>query len=145
MDRLRIRNLSIPGYSEEEIFVRVDAVDRVNANTVLKSKDRADIIVESIVAKPTTAESLSRVPSQASGLSRHSRVASFEALNLIFTTTRAEEEPRGIWDYEESQGLILDMDVEQPMLPAGPIVGTWEKEMAQQIKLKMEEDPSQRP
>ena len=45
MERLKIRNLSIPGYTREEIFVRVDAVDRVNAGFVEQSKQYADCIV----------------------------------------------------------------------------------------------------
>jgi pantothenate kinase len=49
MDRLKVRNLCIPGYSPEEILLRVDAVDRVNAMTVLRSKHRADVIVQSAV------------------------------------------------------------------------------------------------
>jgi pantothenate kinase len=47
MDRLKIRNQSIPGYTAAEISVRVDAVDRVNAHTVEDSKRRADLVVRS--------------------------------------------------------------------------------------------------
>lgn len=49
MARLKERNKVIPGYTEEEIFVRVDAVDRVNAETVMKSKDRANLVVDSAI------------------------------------------------------------------------------------------------
>lgn len=45
MDRLKVRNQKIPGYTAEEIAVRVDAVDRVNAMTVLATKPRADRVV----------------------------------------------------------------------------------------------------
>lgn len=47
MRRLKIRNKCIPGYTPEEIDIRVDAVDRLNALTVMRSKDRADVIVQS--------------------------------------------------------------------------------------------------
>jgi len=49
VQRLKIRNLCIPGYSKEEIELRCDAVDRVNAMTVLRSKSRADLIVDSVI------------------------------------------------------------------------------------------------
>jgi pantothenate kinase len=47
MERLKIRNACIPGYTPEEISIRCDAVDRVNAMTVEKSKRRADRVVKS--------------------------------------------------------------------------------------------------
>jgi pantothenate kinase len=47
MSRLKIRNKVIPGYAPEEIDFRVDVVDRVNAHTVNRSKDRASLIVKS--------------------------------------------------------------------------------------------------
>jgi len=50
MDRLKIRNQSIPGYTRDEILFRVDAVDSVNAETVARSKRRADLVVKSAMA-----------------------------------------------------------------------------------------------
>jgi pantothenate kinase len=47
MDRLKARNRCIPGYSPEEIDIRVDAVDRANALIVESSKARADLVVQS--------------------------------------------------------------------------------------------------
>jgi hypothetical protein len=47
VQRLKIRNLCIPGYTKEEIELRCDAVDRVNAMTVLSSRGRATLIVSS--------------------------------------------------------------------------------------------------
>jgi len=46
MERLKVRNRVIPGYSAEEVASRVDAVDRSNALVVQKSKIRADLIVQ---------------------------------------------------------------------------------------------------
>jgi len=51
MDRLKVRNKVIPGYTPEEIDFRVDAVDRVNAKTVARTKERAHQIVQSAAAK----------------------------------------------------------------------------------------------
>jgi pantothenate kinase len=47
MEGLKLRNKVIPGYSPEEIDIRVDAVDRINAMTVERSKVRAHQIVQS--------------------------------------------------------------------------------------------------
>jgi pantothenate kinase len=47
MNRLKIRNQSIPGYTVDEILARVDAVDRMNALIVQASKPRADLVVRS--------------------------------------------------------------------------------------------------
>lgn len=49
IERLKIRNKCIPGYTEQEILVRCEAVDRVNANIVLESCDKADVVVESVI------------------------------------------------------------------------------------------------
>jgi len=46
--RLKERNKCIPGYTAEEIAIRCDAVDRVNAQTVLRSKIKADLVVNSV-------------------------------------------------------------------------------------------------
>jgi pantothenate kinase len=51
MDRLKIRNQCIPGYTADEIAERVDAVDRVNAHTVIRTKSRADLVVKSVGLK----------------------------------------------------------------------------------------------
>eukprot|EP00562_Extubocellulus_spinifer_P004308 CAMPEP_0178518132 /NCGR_PEP_ID=MMETSP0696-20121128/26084_1 /TAXON_ID=265572 /ORGANISM="Extubocellulus spinifer, Strain CCMP396" /LENGTH=305 /DNA_ID=CAMNT_0020148655 /DNA_START=201 /DNA_END=1118 /DNA_ORIENTATION=- len=55
IDRLKIRNKCIPGYTPDEIEFRCDAVDRVNANTVMRSIDRADVVVESAAAMAAAA------------------------------------------------------------------------------------------
>jgi pantothenate kinase len=47
MARLKERNKVIPGYTVEEIEVRVDAVDRINALTVVETKNRANLVVKS--------------------------------------------------------------------------------------------------
>jgi len=52
IDRVKIRNKCIPGYTEEEIEVRADLVDRVNALTVHESVSRADLVVDSALATP---------------------------------------------------------------------------------------------
>ena len=47
IDRLKIRNQCIPGYTADEIEVRCEAVDRANAMTVLKSSRLASLTVPS--------------------------------------------------------------------------------------------------
>ena len=47
IDRLKVRNKVIPGYSPEEIEKRCDEVDRVNAHTVEKSRKYATVEVQS--------------------------------------------------------------------------------------------------
>lgn len=48
VDRLKIRNQCIPGYTKEEIFIRCEKVDRANAMKVLESQERADVTVDSV-------------------------------------------------------------------------------------------------
>jgi pantothenate kinase len=47
IERVKIRNQCIPGYTPEEIEIRCEKVDRVNALTVFRSKSRADVVVDS--------------------------------------------------------------------------------------------------
>jgi len=51
IERVKIRNQCIPGYTPEEIEVRCEKVDRVNAMTVMRSKDRAHVVVDSSAIK----------------------------------------------------------------------------------------------
>lgn len=48
VERVKIRNQCIPGYTPEEIEIRAELVDRVNAETVQKSSIRADLVVGTI-------------------------------------------------------------------------------------------------
>jgi pantothenate kinase len=50
IDRLKDRNKCIPGYTPEEIDIRCDAVDRVNAHTVEKTRKFASQEVKSAAA-----------------------------------------------------------------------------------------------
>lgn len=47
VERLKVRNKEIPGYTAEEIDIRCEVVDKANAMIVMHSKKRADMIVES--------------------------------------------------------------------------------------------------
>lgn len=58
VERLKIRNKCIPGYTPEEILLRCEAVERVNAMTVNQSKKNADLIVQSAAAKKSSSEEL---------------------------------------------------------------------------------------
>jgi len=57
MERVSIRNQCIPGYTPEEIKIRVERVDRPNARTVMACRDRAHMVVESAVVTTTHKES----------------------------------------------------------------------------------------
>ena len=46
VERLKIRNLCIPGYTKEEIQLRCEEVDRVNAGCVLETSGHADLVVD---------------------------------------------------------------------------------------------------
>jgi len=50
--RVRERNSVIPGYTVEEMTVRVEEVDRVNARIVEKSRARADVVLRSAAPRP---------------------------------------------------------------------------------------------
>jgi pantothenate kinase len=50
VQRLKVRNKCIPGYTAEEIDLRCEKVDRANAMIVARSMTRADTIVESRVS-----------------------------------------------------------------------------------------------
>jgi pantothenate kinase len=54
VERLKTRNQCIPGYTENEIIARVDAVDRVNAETVESSKQYASRVVQSAAERTMT-------------------------------------------------------------------------------------------
>ena len=52
VDRVRRRNACIPGYTPEQLAIRVEEVDRVNAETVARSKANADVVVSSTSIQP---------------------------------------------------------------------------------------------
>lgn len=54
VQRVKIRNQCIPGYTVEEILERAEKVNRVNAKIVLQSKPYADLIVQSLASQKAT-------------------------------------------------------------------------------------------
>lgn len=48
VERVKIRNKCIPGYTPEQLERRCEEVDRVNAMTCMRSKVRANLVVESV-------------------------------------------------------------------------------------------------
>ena len=105
VERLKVRNLCIPGYTPEEIQIRCEEVDRVNAMTVLRSKARADIIVESIVSKPKPNPPSSLHPM----LKSRDRLSS-DALNLM-SFDQQPETPRQHHVTESRQSHFLSSAV----------------------------------
>jgi hypothetical protein len=58
IERVKFRNQCFPGYTPDEIDIRCEKVDRVNAWTVLLSKNRADVIVKSAAVSRRTQTNL---------------------------------------------------------------------------------------
>lgn len=52
IERLKVRNQCIPGYTPKEIAIRCERVDRVNAHTVMRCEGRANLVVDSLVGNP---------------------------------------------------------------------------------------------
>jgi len=124
IERLKIRNLVIPGYTPEEIRIRCEEVDRVNAVTVQKSKERADMVVDSIVTKP---------------IRMHKRVPSTEALNLMISKEN---------EVEVNPPVILQDEKDRPTVDAPPAQSfgvKWERDMAKHILGRLDDASIDRP
>uniref|UniRef100_A0A7S2XU31 AAA+ ATPase domain-containing protein n=1 Tax=Attheya septentrionalis TaxID=420275 RepID=A0A7S2XU31_9STRA len=75
VERLKVRNQCIPGYTKEEIEERCEVVDRANALTVERSKDRADMVVDSIAQRSITTTISDGTPKEQIELSWEAEVA----------------------------------------------------------------------
>lgn len=146
MERLKIRNMCIPGYTQEEIAIRCEKVDRVNAMTVFKSKSRADVIVKS-VAKPVQSNEIPDAPTDQE-----------LALNSIAQTDVEGAGHTSDWtmdissmgrsDMRSRSNTILSESDDPPPPPAAKFVGTWEPEQGQIILDavdKLQNDPNKLP
>lgn len=120
IQRLKIRNLCLPGYTADEIQVRCEQVDRVNAMTVLKSQPRADITVQGVVRTQPDLE-----------LTKHKSKPSTDALNLMGFTNESNEEFYARIDSNQEQ--TVDQVDKPPKSQSLIGIGTWEKDMAQRI------------
>jgi pantothenate kinase len=136
IERLKIRNQCIPGYSPSEIALRCEKVDRANALLALESKKYADLVVRS----PT-------VPLRAS--EKHRRTPSKLELALASLEFKDIDEARGdkndwtmeIMSFPRSPMLSransmvsVRSESDQPPPPsAASFVGSWEPQMADKI------------
>jgi pantothenate kinase len=84
------------GYTPEEIDTRCEKVDRVNAMTVMQSKNRADIVVDSLAARPPVNVSV-----------QHSREFS-EELTMQRTLTALSLRDIDLVDIEENDTTLAD-------------------------------------
>lgn len=133
MERVKIRNLCIPGYTPNEIRERVERVDRVNGLTVVQSKPRADLIVQSGVTTTT-------VPTDDTE-KHHTRVESSVSLVALDLETHAVEvsetimtsDPPPYSDIGEHDPSIVSLTQNSEAEPVGQVAGRWEPEMVQRI------------
>jgi len=166
MERLKLRNQCIPGYTPEEISVRVDKVDRINADIVLKSKAKADIVARN-VSKPIQKEEKPPSPDAMS--------LALSALDLTDVDKAViASKDRHDWTMDIMSRPESNMDLhefkplsvrsrsnsmasvrsnrtgnEPPPPPASQFVGTWEKEQAliilDRIKALAQGNPEETP
>ena len=143
LQRLKIRNLCIPGYSPEEMALRCDTVDRANAQIVLQSRQHADVIVQTHMA-PLTASDQPEEPSlQLAALTLVEQKAydnvQEENDNADWTMDIHSRRPRGdsFQILSRSNSFVSTKSTtrsEVPPPPAAQFVGTWEPDVAQQIQ-----------
>ena len=175
IERLKVRNLCIPGYTADEIRIRCETVDKTNAFTVLKSQVRADVVVESIVStssqkttQSTTTTSTKTTIATAvqdkddykniendkndrSLLPQSRNHLSSEALNLIGIEHFQDNHNNHSYPKapppppNETNHVSTQDDPTTP--PASTLIGTWEAEMAQRIRdsLLLLERPEDQP
>ena len=151
IERLKIRNQCIPGYTPDEIAIRCETVDRVNAMTVSKSKHRADIIVESI-SKPIQSSEFPDLPTaQETALKKlaqtdvdgaeHRRQNSDWTMDITSIT-------RGNLNMRSRSNTMISEASEPPPPPASQYVGTWEPQQGKIILERLEKvasDPKKLP
>jgi len=157
IDRLKIRNQCIPGYTPEEIAIRCEQVDRVNAMTVVKSKHRADIVVKSksqpiqkdeMPDSPTAqAKALQRLEQKDTEEAGHRRDNSDWTMDIGLIMSRPRSDSFGALSRNNS--FISTTSVKSqnsvPPPPASSFVGSWEPEQAkiiiEAVKQRIESNP----
>ena len=146
MERVNIRNQVIPNYTPEEIAIRTEKVDRLNALTVLESQDLADVVVESIAAP---------LPKWTAG--HHHRVSSTNLLaaldlepledyhepshmsdpadwTLEITTRRPRSDSLHSAQSDRESTISIKQENKPEPSSIGQIVGSWEEDMAKRIR-----------
>jgi pantothenate kinase len=146
IERVKVRNQCIPGYSPEEIAERAERVDRVNAIIVLNTRDKADIVVQANAPEPSRPTS----PTQLEKALTHIQQTTVDGIEThqhdsdwtmdIGTRPRSDSwaiEPRPPTFGEEVNANISHSKPEPP--PAVAFVGSWEAEMADRIAREVDE------
>ena len=141
IERVKIRNQCIPGYTPEEINVRCELVDRVNAMTVMKTKDRADMIIEVKVRPPTEMPKVQSIMDLALTNMTQTDVDGVETNDN--TDWQMEFTPLSRNNSFASSRMRSDSVVslqsageplEPPPKPTASFIGSWEPQMAEKIK-----------
>lgn len=150
--RLKIRNLVIPGYTEEEVATRVDKVDRTHAELVLQCEDKADLVVQGMETmpenKPLNKGHRKNTSSLASLMlsdvdeheAHHGRQFETSEWQLDIQSRPHRSESMVGLDLEDaaSEGVASEA-AEEPPEPASHFVGTWEPEEASKILKAVDE------
>jgi pantothenate kinase len=148
MERLKIRNQCIPGYTPEEVIDRVDKVDRANAEIVMRTKDRADIVALNI-SKPIDKDEMPQKPSDSSLALSALDLTDYDRQELLFKDNK--DWTMNITSRPESNTNLLDVtrsvrsrsnsmvsmsarsEKSEPPPPAASFIGTWEAPQAEEI------------
>lgn len=147
VERLKIRNQCIPGYTPEEIEIRCEKVDRVNAMTVARSKSRADVVVKA-QTNPVRNSEKPDIPSDQFAALKLLEQKDLDEIELQNTDWTMDIASRPNTNLEtKSRSNSIEQSVPRPS-PASQFVGTWEPEMADRIieaVKKVELDPTKLP
>lgn len=154
LERVKIRNRVIPGYTPEEIDERTEIVDRKNAETAMASKIRADLVVQAIrrIRRPRPSMSeqeLENITSSFVGpfvpIENHDHSASPAPADTNWMMDIGSR-PRSDSLKDEHRtpsrpgtpgaSVVDDDDKSEPPPPAAQFLGTWEPVMAERIKMR---------
>jgi pantothenate kinase len=157
LERVKIRNCVIPGYTPEEIDERTEVVDRKNAETAMASKDRANLVVQAVqrIRRPRpsmTEQELEHITSAFVApfipIENHEHSAAPAAMDTdwmmdISSRPRSDslmEDHHRIPSRPSTPGTASvvtdDEEKSEPPPNAAQFIGTWEPVMAERIKMK---------
>ena len=154
IERLKIRNLCIPGYTPEEIVKRCDEVDRENALLVLKTKHLADLVVKSNVVVPDKPLMHLRTPSHLNLINMSEMEIQTDGFLQEATHSENSDWATDFHSRARSDSFTslthTDSFISQsaelpPPKPAASFIGTWEPEMAERIERNVKKSTRSRP
>ena len=148
LERVKIRNRVIPGYTPEEIDARTEVVDRKNAETAMASKSRADLIVQAIQRVKPSRPSLTEA--ELLNITSTFIAPLYPVDNNEHTASSIDHDwQMDITSRPRSDSLMDDHfrplsrepsmakdEHQEPPPPAAQFLGTWEPVMAERIKMR---------